>query len=72
MNRRHLLSGAAYLLGAAQANAFGIGRLGLGEGSLGSLGGAGIPAPPTGFVYLLGADGVYLKGADGAYLLGAA
>jgi hypothetical protein len=36
------------------------------------LGGPWPPAPPAGFVYLLGADGAYLKGADGAYLLGAA
>lgn len=32
----------------------------------------GIPDPPAGFVYLLGADGAYLLGADGAYLLGIA
>jgi hypothetical protein len=36
------------------------------------LGSAQLPAPPTGFIYLLGADGAYLKGADGAYLLGVA
>jgi hypothetical protein len=30
------------------------------------------PAPPDGFVYLLGADGAYLTGADGNYLLGVA
>ncbi len=41
--------------------------------SFGVLGGAGNPpAPPTGFVYLLGADGAYLKGADGAFLYGVA
>ncbi len=33
---------------------------------------ATLPPPPSGFVYLLGADGAYLLGADGAYLLGAA
>ena len=32
--------------------------------------GGGLPAPPSGFVYLLGADGAFLLGADGAYLLG--
>lgn len=31
-----------------------------------------LPPPPTGFVYLKGADGKYLKGADGKYLLGPA
>lgn len=43
-----------------------------GFGSASVLGGPWPPAPPAGFVYLLGADGAYLKGADGAYLLGAA
>lgn len=38
MNRRELLTGAALLGGAAQANALGIGRLGLGEGRLGGFG----------------------------------
>jgi hypothetical protein len=47
---------------------FGLGK----TGSLGHLGSVGLPTPPAGFVYLLGADGAYLKGADGAYLLGAA
>ncbi len=47
----------------------GFGRMG---GSFAALGGASIPAPPDGFVYLLGADGAYLLGADGAYLLGVA
>lgn len=37
MNRRELLTGAALLGGVAQANAFGIGRMGLGEGRLGSV-----------------------------------
>lgn len=46
MNRRELLSGAALLAGATQANAFGVGRLGLGEGRGGALGGAQVPAPP--------------------------
>lgn len=46
---------------------FGIGMPGAPSG-----GGGGLPAPPEGFVYLLGADGAYLKGADGAYLLGVA
>lgn len=32
----------------------------------------GLPTPPNGFVYLLGADVAYLLGADGAYLLGVA
>lgn len=32
----------------------------------------GLPSPPFGFVYLLGADGDYLLGTDGDYLLGVA
>lgn len=36
------------------------------------LGSVGVPPPPIGFAYLIGADGAYLKGADGSYLLGAA
>lgn len=47
-------------------------NLSLKFGLLGASGRNGLPAPPTGFVYLLGADGAYLLGADGAYLLGAA
>jgi hypothetical protein len=48
MNRRGLLSGAAYVLGATQANAFGLGKLGRKFGSLGHLGGAGnTPVGPT-------------------------
>lgn len=48
MNRRELLTGAALLGSAAQANAFGIGRLGLGEGRLGSLsaGNSAVPLSP--------------------------
>jgi hypothetical protein len=38
MNRRELLTGAALLAGAGQANAFGIGRLGTGLGRSGLLG----------------------------------
>lgn len=41
MNRRELLAGAAAILWAEQAQAFGIGQLGLGEGRLGGLGKAG-------------------------------
>lgn len=40
MNRRELLTGAALFAGVGQANAFGLGRLGEGVGSLGTLGGA--------------------------------
>lgn len=45
-----------------------------GAPSIGSVGVQmpGVAPPPTGFVYLLGADGAYLQGADGAYLLGVA
>ena len=32
----------------------------------------GLPPAPSGYVYLLGADGFYLLGADGAFLLGVA
>ena len=45
MNRRQLLTGTAYLLGVGQANAFGLGRLGAGEGRLGGLAGAGKSTP---------------------------
>lgn len=45
------------------------GKLGAGLGRLGALGGAGIPPPPTGFIYLRGADGSILKGSNGALLL---
>lgn len=43
MNRRELLAGAALLGGIRQANAFGTGRLGLGLGHGGALGGASNP-----------------------------
>lgn len=29
----------------------------------------GLPAPPTGFAYLVNADGAYIVNADGAYIL---
>ena len=32
----------------------------------------GLRNPPSGYSYLVGADGAYLLGADGAYLLGRA
>jgi hypothetical protein len=41
MNRRELLSGAALLVGSGQTNAIGLGKLGRGDGRLGSLGVAG-------------------------------
>lgn len=74
MNRRQLLSGAAWLAGAGQAHAFGFGELGAGEGHLGALGGAGgsLPPPPTGFVYLIDGDGRFLIDSDNSYLLDAA
>lgn len=44
MNRRELLAGAASILAADQAQAFGVGRLGAGLGHGGALGRAGGPA----------------------------
>jgi len=29
----------------------------------------GVPTPPSGYVFLVGADGAYLIDADGAYLI---
>lgn len=54
MNRRELLTGAAWLAGAGSAHAFGLGRLGSDVGHLGSLGGVGAAAfapypAPAGF-----------------------
>ena len=72
MLRREFLIGALLIVSGAKSHAFGqLGSLGLGFGRLGSSR-SSFPAPPAGFVYLLGADGAYLKGADGAYLLGVA
>lgn len=51
-DRRQLLAGAAWLAGAAQAHAFGLGKLGEDVGHLGPLGGASINPPypaPSGF-----------------------
>lgn len=56
MNRRELLAGAAMLGGIRQANAFGTGRLGLGLGHGGALGGASNP-PDPGDVFLFDDDG---------------
>jgi hypothetical protein len=50
MNRRELLTGAALLAGAGQANAFGIGKLGTGLGRLGLLGKAGNSFPLSGAI----------------------
>jgi hypothetical protein len=49
-----------------------VGQLGLGQGHLGALGGAGIPVPPTGFVFIVRANGTYLTRANGTYLIKAA
>lgn len=49
MNRRELLTGAAMLAGAGQANAFGIGKLGANFGRGGSLGGVRSSTPVTPF-----------------------
>lgn len=72
MNRRQLLSGAAYLAGAGQAHAFGLGRLGAGMGSLGALGGAS--APLTGGISFAGGyplDSITGLAIKGAYGIGA-
>lgn len=47
MDRRQLLAGAAWLAGAGQANAFGVGRLGLGMGRSGALGVAKASSTPS-------------------------
>jgi hypothetical protein len=44
MNRRELLAGTAAILASDRAEAFGVGRLGLGEGHLGALGRSGMPS----------------------------
>lgn len=69
MDRRSFLTGAASL--ATLAGVRNADALTQAEKEL-LLGSAGIPPPPQGYVYLLGADSAYLLGADGAYLLGVA
>ncbi len=79
MKRRDFLLGGTAALATTAALAQSITPQiggGIGQGFDGGLAGAGnsggnLPAPPSGFQYLKGADGSYLKGADGKYLLGA-
>ena len=44
-------------------------KVGIGVGMGRRRGGAALPAPPAGYVYLLDSDGLYVLDSDGLYIL---